>query len=151
VIRALPWAVAFFVLGCHTLPGGASFPECPAGLRDTAAMPGEFSERYRAWMTDEDGTTSEPFELVAELRDARLTLVAWNRFGAELFAVRQQGVAVERVGRPLPGFAVPPERVLGDFQRMRFLGESRGDGQGAQLVEACGGQTRFLRLDGRAP
>jgi hypothetical protein len=151
LIRASLLSLVLVVLGCGTLPPGPSFPECSAPLRTSGAVPGEFSERYRVWMTEEDGHTAEPFELVAELRGERLTLVAWNRFGAELFALQQNGLAVERVGRALPGFAVPPERVLADFERMRFLGEARADGDGGQLVEACGGQTRFLRLDGDAP
>jgi hypothetical protein len=149
--RAALLALVLAVVGCSTLPSGPSFPACPVPLEATWAMPGEFSERYRAWMTDADGHAAEPFELVAELRDERLTLVAWNRFGAELFALRQHGIEVEPVGRPLPGFAVPAERVLADFHRMRFRGEARSDSDGGRRIASCGGETRFLRLDGRGP
>jgi len=91
------------------------------------------------------------FDLVAESRASVLTLVAWNRFGAQLFAVRQRGMHVERVGPVLPGFPASPERILADFQRLHFLGAAVTAPDGTRVVDACGTRTRFARVSEDPP
>jgi len=146
------WLVLLVPLACVTPPPTrADIPDCPVPLVASGEM-GAFRLRYHVAVASAPPAVIQThFDLVAESRRSVLTLVAWNRFGAQLFALRQEGVQVERVGPVLPGFPVSPERILADFQRLRFRGTSAAAPDGTRIVSACGTETRFAQIAGDPP
>ncbi len=144
---------SLWLLRQHTLP------ECPGKLVSSAEMGTAFRARYHVHVHEAE--VDERFTLIAEHRGDSLVVVALNRFGAELFALRQQREEVEQVGIPLPGFRVPPLNVLRDLHRIRFLdagtrshAQEPGLGPAHPLeqrpsarVESCGVESQFALVE----
>jgi len=137
--------------GCRTLLtlSRPTLPPCATPLVSTEAMGEKFWARYGVRVRV--GEVDERFTLVAERSDAGLALVAWNPFGAELFALVQEGSEVVQRGAVLPGFPVPPRNVLGDLHRLRFLGEGGQADDGGAEVHSCGATTTFTLVEERPP
>ncbi len=157
-------------LGCQALREPAArallphLASCPGLLLPTDAIPGDFVRHERVRVRG-DGV-DESYALVAQKRGDRLVLVGFSAFGAKAFSVVQQGLAVtseSHLGAALP---IPPENVLRDLHRARFLAEA-GDAEGGRTLtrEAdgslrvgaarCGYETTFappaeVSLEGRA-
>jgi len=91
----------------------------------------------------------EPFSLLVELKDDELVLVAFNPFGAEIFALVQRGTDTIPKGALLPGFPVPPQNVLGDLHRLRFRKDTELRQDGVAEVRSCGATTSFNLVEER--
>jgi len=137
--------------GCRTLgpASHASLPRCESPLVHTAAMGGGFHARYAVRVRY--GDVDQRFTLVAELAGGRLVLVALGPFGAEIFALVQEGREVALAGPVLPGFPVPPRNVLGDLHGLRFLGAASLLRDGVAKLRSCGSVTSFALVEERRP
>jgi hypothetical protein len=112
-------------------------------------MGASFRARYAVRVRHRD--VDEHFTLFVELGEGELVLVGLNPFGAEVFTLVQSGTVAAQRGDVLPGFPVPPENVLGDFHRMRFLREAELREHGVAEVRSCGTTTRFALVEERLP
>lgn len=109
--------------GCQALRHGLSRPprlaDCPGPIAPVASLPGgDFLLRERVRVRG--GEVDAGFELVAERRGDRLTVVGLNAFGAKAFTVVQRGTAVESVSHLGPMLPVPPRNLLRDLHAARL-------------------------------
>ena len=107
-------------LACAHLPGAPrAIPECPGPLRATSELgPDRHVELHMRVQADD---VDSVLRLALEIRDDELVLVGIDPLGAVLFELRQRGVEVEAEALPAALLPVPPENVLRDVHRVRFL------------------------------
>jgi len=106
---------------CSGMPfAPRAIPDCPAEIRSTEDIPGDFAmrERVTVWAEDLDF----PFELVVQKRGRELVLVGLSPLGAKLFSVVQVGIETDVVALPAAVLPIPPLNVLRDLHRFRFAG-----------------------------
>jgi len=119
-VGARRWIRASSVLGmasaCSGLPFAARpIPDCPAEIRSTDEIPGDFSSRQ--WITVAAEDVNFPFELVAQKKGRELVLIGLSPVGAKLFSVIQVGVETRVDALPGAALPVPPLNVLRDLHR----------------------------------
>jgi hypothetical protein len=122
-IAASRWIAASILLGftsaCGWLPfAPRSIPDCPAEIRSTKEIPGDFTIRQRVTVSAED--VNFPFELIVQKKGRELVLVGLSPMGAKLFTVVQTGLETEVDALPSAALPVPPLNVLRDLHRFRF-------------------------------
>jgi hypothetical protein len=67
---------------------------------------------------------------VAQKRGNELTLLGFHPLGAKLFTLRQRGADIAVDAAPAPLLEIPPQNLLHDFYRERFLGVSTAGADG---------------------
>jgi len=140
-------AASALLAACAGWPGlPARVPACGGALLPTGAMGRDFVLRQQVRVRSAD--TEVGFTLVSEKRGRRLVLVALDRYGAKAFTLWQEDRRVVVEYPPHPGFPVPPENVLRDLHRVRFLGEGEADPEGRWHVAppGCHHETTFVTL-----
>ncbi|MCL4685727.1 DUF3261 domain-containing protein [Myxococcota bacterium] len=136
--------------GCRHLPPplrGRALPECPGLSVATDAMPGEFLVRQRVRIRYGDESWS--LQLVAQKRGDELTLLGFHPLGAKLFALRQRGADIAIDAAPAPLLEIPPQNLLHDFYRERFLGVSIDGADGSFRERRGNVEIREQRSAGR--
>jgi hypothetical protein len=150
--RPLAAAIGLLAAGCSTLHFAPPprIADCPGPLLDAARIPGgDFALRERVRIRG--GDVDLGLELLAERRGDRLVVVGMNAFGARVFHVVQNGLAVEGespLGRAL---AIAPENVLRDLHAARFLHpEVAAAGERASVQRpGCDYTATFVRVERR--
>jgi hypothetical protein len=128
-------------------------PLCVEGIPPSTALAGEFVRRVRVHV--EADRVSEGFEVIAQFREGRLTLVGLTRFGAKAFTVVHSGDEIQIVSFLEPIESVPPVNILADLYRWPFAIEAepsasvdvevRADGRAATVVHhRCGYRTTIV-------
>jgi Protein of unknown function (DUF3261) len=146
---ALCLGASALALGCTALAVWTAprIGECEGPLLAVAQIPGgDFALRERVRIAGEGVDLG--LELLAERRGDRLVLVGLNAFGARVFSLVQQGLAVESdapLGRALP---VPPENVLRDLYAARFSAPETPERVELCRPE-CGYTATFVRVERR--
>ena len=108
------------LIGCQHFPRPLPhLPDCPGSLVPTQEIAGDWliHERIRV----RGDRVDEAYGLIAQKTGDRLVLVGLTPFGSTAFSLSQIGVEVKsesKLGAALP---VPPENVLRDLHRARFL------------------------------
>jgi hypothetical protein len=104
--------------------------DCPGALASTESMTGDFllqqSVRVRS------GNSAWSLRLVSQLRGGELRLVGLDPLGVELFTLLQQGGEVDVDALPSPLLEIPPENLLRDLHRIRFLRLAEPDSDGVR-------------------
>jgi hypothetical protein len=141
--------LGFGAAGCQTVYHltHPSIPACEASLIPTESMGPEFWVRYEVRVRR--GDIDQRFSLVAEKTELGLAVIAFNRFGAEIFSLLQVGTEIRLGGPVLQSFAPPPENVLGDLHRLRFTDDAEIRADGRAIVYSCGTRTIFVRIEER--
>lgn len=96
-----------------------SLAACPGAILPAREIPGSFRRREQLHVVGDGVDTA--LDLVEEKRDDRLVVVAFNAFGAKAFALVQEGTTTRVESSLGPALSVPPENVLRDLHRARFL------------------------------
>jgi len=136
-------ALALIVAGCrHWPPRARAVRECPGELVSTDAIAGEFLLRQRVRIAA--GERVQSLQLVAQKRGGELLLLGIDPFGVELFTLHQRGVQTRLEALPPPLLEVPPQNLLRDLHRIRFLGIPEAHGDGA--VRARRGDTEIEEI-----
>jgi hypothetical protein len=141
-----------FATGCQHLYALSqpSVRACPGELLSTSEMGTPFQARYR--VRAQARKIDEHFTLITEFNGSRLILIAFNHFGAELFALTQQDLTLERESAVLPIFPIPPENLLHDLHRLRFLPSSPSTPSNPALptqtttIHSCKSTTTFVLI-----
>ena len=148
--RTLCAAFGALALGCAALQVATAprISDCDGPLVASADIPGgDFRLRERVRFAGEGVDLG--LELLAERRGARLVVIGFNAFGARVFSLVQQGVAVE-VDAPLGrALAVPPENALRDLHEARFFHPESGDRVEVRRP-GCDYSATFVRVERRA-
>jgi hypothetical protein len=137
-----------FTAACSGLPfAPRAIPDCPAEIRSTEGIPGDFEirERVTVWTEDVDF----PFELVVQKRGRELVLVGLSPMGAKLFSVVQVGIETDVDALPAAVLPIPPLNVLRDLHRFRFAGPNAPTPERDPAVfdrAECGYSIRFESL-----
>lgn len=115
--------LAAALAGCATLRlltyRPARLPRCPGALVSSERIPGEFVSRLRMQITAPEVAVG--YDLVLQKKGRRLVLIGLTRFGAKAFSVVQDGRELSVESALGPATVVPPENVLRDIHRARFL------------------------------
>ena len=74
-------------------------------------------------MRSDDGSVDAGFTVVVEKKGDRIAVVGWNAFGAKAFSIVQHGTGTTSERFLGPALPVPPENVLRDLHRARFLSD----------------------------
>ncbi len=139
-----------------------SVARCPGDLVPTSEIPGEFTRQERLRVRSDDGSVDAGFTVAVEKKGDRLVVVGWNAFGAKAFSIVQQGTRTTSDRFLGPALPVPPENVLRDLHRARFLAgggtsagvtvEEQREPPGAVTIhnERCGYTATFVPV-GTAP
>jgi hypothetical protein len=124
-------ALSLWLGACQQWPYRArAMRDCPGALASTESLSGDFllqqSVRVHA------GDSSWSLRLISQLNDGELRLVGLDPLGVELFTLIQRGREVEVDALPPPLLEIPPENLLRDLHRIRFLrvADSISDGEG---------------------
>jgi hypothetical protein len=113
-------AAAAFVPGCRHWPlRSRAVPDCPGELVATASLPDDFLLRERVRIASGDEIWS--LQLIAQKRGDELLLIGLDPLGVKLFTLRQRGTTTSVEALPPPVLEVPPENLLRDLHRVRFL------------------------------
>jgi hypothetical protein len=142
--------LAALALGCTTLQVATAprISDCGGPLLASAEIPGgDFRLRERVRFAGEGVDLG--LELLAERRGDRLVVIGFNAFGARVFSLVQQGVAVEAdapLGRAL---AIPPENALRDLHEARFFHPESGE-RAVVHRPGCDYSATFVRVERRA-
>ena len=108
-----------FVSACSGFPHAPhSIEDCPAEIRSTDEIPGEFTIRQRVTVSTED--LKFPFELIVQKKGRELVLIGLSPMGAKLFSVIQTGIETDVDALPRAVLPIPPLNVLRDLHRLRF-------------------------------
>jgi len=112
--------VLTLLIGCRQLPWNArAIHACPGELVPTQEIAGDFLLRLHLRVSSEGGSFG--FELAVQKVGDELVLVGLHPLGAKLFTLRQTGTDVRVEAHPAPALEVPPENILRDVHRVRFL------------------------------
>lgn len=108
-----------FASACSGFPQAPrSIEDCPAEIRSTDEIPGDFTIRHRVTVSAED--LDFPFELIVQKKGRELVLVGLSPFGTKLFTVIQTGIETDVDALPRAVLPIPPLNVLRDLHRLRF-------------------------------
>lgn len=111
---------AWWLGACQHWPVRArALGDCPGALASTESMTGDFLLQQSVRVRSADSTAS--LRLVSQLRGGELRLVGLDPVGVELFTLIQRGREVEVTALPPPLLEIPPENLLRDLHRVRFL------------------------------
>jgi len=144
-------ALALACSGIH----GPRIPPCPGSLRDTRQIEGDWVRHERVRVKGQE--VDESFGLVVQKRGTRLLLVGLTPLGAKAFSVTQIEGEIRTRSYLGPALRVPPENVLRDLHRIRFLDvddpvfEGRvlvrgADGSAHVANPSCGYEATFARV-----
>jgi len=117
---------------CAHLPGGRAIRDCPGPLAQTQTLGDDFLARERIEI--ESGDRSVRLDLAIQKRAGELAIVGFDPVGPKLFQVVQRGTELEVEALPGRVLAVPPENVLRDVHRVRFLGIGMPPGGSGEVV-----------------
>jgi hypothetical protein len=117
---------------CAHLPGARAIRECPGALAPTQAMGADFLARERHEIRS-DGR-SVRLDVAIQKRGDELVIVGFDPVGPKLFQVVQRGAELEVEALPGRVLMVPPENVVRDVHRMRFLGIEMPPGGSGEVV-----------------
>jgi hypothetical protein len=127
---------ALFLVGlataCAHLPGGRAIRDCPGPLAPTHALGADFLARERIEI--EAGGRSVRLDVAIQNRAGELAVVGFDPLGPKLFQVVQRGTELEVEALPGRVLAVPPENVVRDVHRVRFLGLGMPPGGSGEMV-----------------
>jgi Protein of unknown function (DUF3261) len=137
-----------FSASCSGLPfAPRAISDCPAEIRSTDDIPGDFA--MREWVTVRAEDVDFPFELIVQKKGRELVLVGLSPMGAKLFSVVQLGIETDVDALPGAVLPIPPLNVLRDLQRFRLAQPSAPTPELEPAVfdhAACGYSIRFERL-----
>ena len=112
-----------FLAGCATLRlivyHPARLASCPGIIAPTERIEGDFIWHMQIHLSSEDVDTG--YGLVVQKKGEHLVLIGLTRFGAKAFSVVQEGLKLEVESALGPATVVPPENILRDLHRARFL------------------------------
>jgi hypothetical protein len=148
-------AAALAAAGCAALPlPRHAVASCPGPLRPTVEIEGEFLLRQRLRVVL--ATRELALDLAVEKRGDRLVLLGFDAFGGNVLSMTQTGVETRDASLPPPALELPPENVLSDLHRARFLalaappggeGETAGTLAGLRIREGwSAGSPRWRSL-----
>lgn len=95
-----------------------AMPLCEQVIPPSSALGGDFVRRVRVHV--EGDHVSEGFEVIAQHRRGRLTLIGLTRYGAKAFTIVQRGEEIQIVSFLGPIESVPPANILADLYRWPF-------------------------------
>jgi hypothetical protein len=142
--------------GCATLRlivyRPARLAKCPGVLVPSEQIPDEFLLHMQLQVSSASVATG--YSLIVQKTGTRLVLVALTRFGAKAFSVVQEGRDLQVESALGPATVVPPENVLRDVHRARFLtagvpaetGESETERDGETIRETWRGGVLVRRV-----
>jgi len=102
--------------------------DCPGALAPTESMTGDFLLQQSVRV--ESGDSAWSLRLVSQFHDGELRLVGLDPLGVELFTLLQRGREVDIDALPPPLLDIPPENLLRDLHRIRFLRLAEPDSDG---------------------
>jgi hypothetical protein len=102
--------------------------DCPGALASTESMTGDFLLQQSVRVQSGDSAWS--LRLVSQFRGGELRLVGLDPLGVELFSLLQRGLEVDVDALPPPLLEIPPENLLRDLHRIRFLRLAEPDSDG---------------------
>ncbi len=120
-VLACTLLVSSFWLGaCQHLPFRArALRVCPGALESTESLTNDFLLQQSVRVQAGDSTWS--LRLISQLHGGELRLIGLDPLGVELFTLLQRGRKVEVDALPPPLLEIPPENLLRDLHRIRFL------------------------------
>ncbi len=135
VVAALGCAAAGLAIA-RALPDAG--PDCPGPLVPVDALPGDFVVRQSARVQGD--ALDWRLTLVTQKRGDTLVLVGLETLGGTAFVVTQHGTDVD-VQRPRGRLPLPPENLLHDVYRARFVPGDAGEAGVAVERTSDGGVT----------
>jgi len=113
-------ALSLWLGACQQWPFRArAVRVCPGALASSESLTGDFLLRQSVRIHADDSTWS--LRLISQLRGGELRLIGLDPLGVKLFSLIQRGRKVESDALPPPLLEIPPENLLRDLHRIRFL------------------------------
>jgi len=124
----------------------ARLQRCPGALVSSELIGGDFRIRMQIHISAANVDTG--YDLVVQKRGTRLIMIGLTRFGAKAFSVVQEGKRLQVDSALGPATVVPPENVLRDIHRVRFISAGPPVASGSVEGERDGETIRDTWRDG---